>query len=276
MWSRQAKAPSFDPLALTFWNGKLVVLGVESLENHYSWDRFAFLNPSCKVGQSSGKWENESCESCPKGSHAVLGAQHCSLCPNGLTTTNKSSTSLIDCVCRDDYCDSGECIVAVSAVCQCRLGYTGSTCRYPTYYLIGAAAVGVLLLVSFLVPFIKRMIKYRRAKKNVEEELTSARRVWNIDCNEIDLKERIDGETPGSYGEMYRGVYRDVAVAVKHLSEVMFSNQTVKKEFEREVEIMRGIPILSCSTAQVKQRERKEERRSFILFWSSSSWREEL
>ena len=156
------------------------------------------------MGQTSGNWENESCETCPKGSYAALGAQQCSQCPNGLTTANTNSSSLIDCVCRDDYCDNGECIVAVqadgkSAVCQCKTGYTGSTCTYPTYYLIGAAAVGVLLLVGFLVFFIKRMIKYRRAKRNVEEELTSAHKVWNIGCHEIDLKERIDGETPGSY-----------------------------------------------------------------------------
>ena len=238
-WSRQAKAPSHLPVAVTFLSGKLVALG----QLHDDTWQFIFLIPSCEVGQFSRKWENESCKRCPK---ATLGAQHCSQCPNGLTTSNKTSASLIDCVCREDYCDSGECIVAVqakdrSAVCQCKTGYTGSKCMYPTYYLIGAAAVGVLLLVSFLVLFIKRMIKYGRAKRNIEEELTSAHKVWNIRCNEIDLKERIDGETPGSYGEVYRGIYRDMIVAVKYLSEMMFSDQTIKKEFEREVEVMRGI-----------------------------------
>ena len=262
-WSRQAKAPSLQPIVMTFWNGKLVVLGRPLFI--YLWNVFTFLNPSCKVGQSSGKWENESCESCPKGSYAALGAQQCSMCPNGLTTSNKTPTSLVDCMCRDDYCDNGQCIIAVqakqrSAVCQCKPGYTGSTCTYPTYYLVGAAAVGVLLLVTFLVLFIKRMIKYRRAKKNIEEELTSAHKVWNIHCKEITLKERIDGETPGSYGEVYKGIYRDMTVAVKHLSEMMFSDQTIKKEFEREVEVMRGIRhpniIMFFGAGEVEKEER--------------------
>ena len=166
------------------------------------------------------------------------------------------SSSLRDCVCRDDYCEHGECIVVVQAkaVCQCKAGYTGSTCRYPTYYLIGIAVVGVLLLVSFLVLFTRRMVQHRRAKKNVEKELTSAHKVWNIHCNEIDLRERIDGDTPGSYGEVYRGIYRDMTVAVKHLNEMMLSDQTIKKEFEREVEIMRGIrhPNIVMFSAPVK------------------------
>ena len=104
-WSRQAKAPSPLPMALTFWNEKLVALGRKF---DVFWNTFTFLNPSCKVGQVSGKWQNESCESCPKGSYAALGAQQCSPCPSGLTSSKTNSTSLIHCVCRNDYCDNGE------------------------------------------------------------------------------------------------------------------------------------------------------------------------
>jgi hypothetical protein len=248
-WIIQAKAPPLHIGALTFRDGKLVALGKMRYtfdRSTYNWNLFAFLIPSCQAGQFSRQWQTESCESCPKGFYAALGSQKCFKCPEGLTTSNRSSSSSADCICRHDYCNNGNCIVAItdkdrSAVCQCPTGYTGSTCKYPTYYLVGIAAIGVMLLVCLVFLLIRFMTKYRRAKNMAEEELTSAHRIWTIRCNEIALKERIDGETLGSYGEVYRGIYRDIVVAVKHLNEVMISDNAVRKEFEREVEIMRGI-----------------------------------
>lgn len=261
-WSLQAMAPGLRASVLAFWDGKLVLVGQLLDEYRPSWDLFSFLNPSCPKGQRSRHWESESCKICPKGSYAALGDQNCSSCPTGLTTRSTGSSSSRDCVCRDDYCEHGECVTAVGgkAVCQCQVGYTGSTCRYPTYFLMGAAVLGVSLLISFSVICTRRMVQYRRAKTSVENELASAHRVWNIHCTETDLKERIDGETPGTYGEVYRGIYRDMTVAVKHLNEMMFSDQTIKEDFEREVEVMRGIRhpniVMFFGAGEVEREER--------------------
>ena len=69
-----------------------------------------------------------------------------------------------------------------------------------------------------------------------------------------------------------------MTVAVKHLSEVMFTNQTIKREFEREVEIMRGIrhPNIVVLRRRGNREKRRRNEGLFILFLLSSSWREEL
>ena len=85
------------------------------------------------------------------------------------------------------------------------------------------------------------MLRYRKAKKHVEEELSSAHRVWTIHSDEIILGERIDGDSLGSYGEVYWGVYRDMTVAIKYLKAIMISDRRIRKEFEREVEVTRAI-----------------------------------
>ena len=208
---------------------------------------FSLLYPTCPLGRVSKRWSNETCTKCSKGSYASLGAARCSSCSNGLTTKRERPTSSEDCTCRDDFCDQGECNVIIaeegtrSAVCHCKVGYTGTTCKYPTYYLIGAGMLAMMILIIALFLFIRRMMRYRKAKRHVEEELSSAHRVWTIHSDEIILGERIDGDTPGSYGEVYWGVYRDITVAIKYLNAIMFSDQRVRREFEREVEVMRAI-----------------------------------
>ena len=65
-------------------------------------------------------------------------------------------------------------------------------------------------------------------------------RVWTIESSELRLIERIDRETPGSYGNIYRARYRDMTVAVKKLKMIMREGR-VEREFEREVLLMRSI-----------------------------------
>lgn len=54
-----------------------------------------------------------------------------------------------------------------------------------------------------------------------------------IDINELSLTKRLDGETPGAFGEVWLAVYRDMPVAVKKLKSVIDARS--RKEFEREV-----------------------------------------
>jgi hypothetical protein len=257
-----ADAPPGMPYDIRFIDENVILsTWKDSNLNSYRWPHtdskterlelaFSLLRPACPAGHSCQNWDEESCSKCPRGSFSPVGSPVCYECPEGLTTNGSEQRSLSDCVCSNDYCLNGRCSIAdaemggktMSAVCQCRVGYTGRTCRYPTYYLIGTVSfVGLIVLIVSLSVFVRKMLKHRKARRNVEDELTSVLRVWNIPPHEVILQERIDGETPGSYGEVYRAVYRDLTVAVKHLNEIMLTDATVKKEFERELEVMRGL-----------------------------------
>ena len=264
-WSMLASNPPLLPSAIGSWMGRLVVLGwsKQSRDPYVYFRRlhdislmqagvlykvyFSFLYPACSPGTTSSVWATETCTRCKKGSYAATGARHCSFCPKGLTTMSSNSTSLSNCICRNDYCNNGECIVAEpgenmrSAVCKCNTGYTGTTCQYPTYYLIGVSVLGVTVLVFLLFLFLRKAQNYKRRKRDVEKQLVLVQKVWSIDSDELSLESRIDVQTPGSYGEVYRAIYRDMTVAVKYLSKVLLSNQTIRREFEREIEVMREI-----------------------------------
>lgn len=232
-------------MALSYFNGIIVTVRPFFDYQMGGSHLFCFLHVSCPFHFVSNKWGNDSCKRCPVGTYALMGATHCSHCSEGLTT-NGSAETQADCICRDDYCFHGQCVIVavgsgLRAACRCSLGYTGSLCKYPTYYLVGVGIFGVMFLLFMLILFVKRMRKYKRAKRDVEEELSSAKSVWTIQHFEVRLGARIDGDTPGSYGEVYRAEYRDMTVAVKYLNIVMFADPNAKKEFEREMEFMRTI-----------------------------------
>lgn len=113
-WSTLADPPPLLPIALTFWEGKIVLMAWSKTYNLDSFDKFyhvrysivfSFLNPSCPAGYYSMKWETESCKRCPVGSYAAHGASDCSFCSEGLTTNSSMPKSLSDCVCQSDFCE---------------------------------------------------------------------------------------------------------------------------------------------------------------------------
>ena len=204
------------------------------------------MRPGCHAGWYSENWSLKYCSLCPIGKVAVAGSTSCSPCPSGLTTKAEGATNMTSCLCDERYCGRhGTCFVVTregqrAAHCQCEFGYTGSRCQYPTYYIITVVAIAVLLILLCLVVFLQRMIKYRRMKRAREMEVEEMGRVWTIDGSELRLIERIDGETPGSYGNVYRARYRDMNVAVKKLKMVMRAGRQ-EREFEREILLMRSI-----------------------------------
>ena len=204
------------------------------------------MRPGCHAGWYSENWSLKHCSLCPIGKVAVAGSTSCSPCPSGLTTKAEGATNMTSCICDETYCGRhGTCFVVNSegqleAQCQCEFGYTGSRCQYPTYYIITTVAIVILLILFCLGTFLQRMIKYRRVKQAREMELEEMGRVWTIDGSELRLIERIDGETPGSYGNIYRARYRDMNVAVKKLKMVMRAGRQ-EREFEREILLMRSI-----------------------------------
>ena len=132
---------------------------------------FSYLYPTCPPEQASKSWSNETCTKCSKGSYAPLGAAHCSSCPIGLATKSKRATSLIDCKCREDFCDQGECNVVLaeegtrSAVCHCKVGYTGTSCQYPTYFMAGGGMVAIMIFNHCLSSVHKKDVEIQKSKE---------------------------------------------------------------------------------------------------------------
>ena len=137
-----------------FWRGRLLLLDTRSPELLYS-----YLD--CPPGFASLNVSESYCQPCKVGSYSTgAGEKHCLPCPDGLTTISISATHVTNCSrCVRDFCKYGKCLVLQGhespfPVCQCTAGFTGTHCKYPTYYLVALGLVVYLqsspLLLSSL------------------------------------------------------------------------------------------------------------------------------
>lgn len=90
---------------------------------------------------------------------------------------------------------------------------------------------------------VKSLQSYSTLQENLlevaQEEVLALRRAWEIPCGEIRLETRIDGDSPGAFGEVWKGTWEDLTVAVKILqSHVVEMDADVTEEFAKEVEFM--------------------------------------
>lgn len=203
------------------------------------------MKPACYAGQYSFNWSIDPCKSCLTGHYSSTGDQSCRQCPHGLTTATDSATSSLDCKCRANFCSYGSCFVArqggdVRAECKCDFGYSGERCEFPILLIITCTMVVAIVVIAGLVFSIQRALKFRKVKQAREAELSEMNEAWTVNCTEIDLIERVDSGSPGSYGDVYRARYRDMVVAVKKLKGIM-RNWIVEREFEREIQLMKRI-----------------------------------
>ena len=124
-----------------------------------------------------------------------------------------------------------------SAKCECDSGYTGRTCKYPTYYLIGVGTVFLSVILTLMAAFIYRFQRQNAIRKS---KLKQLQKTFAIPENELVLLERIDLDCRGSYSKVYKATYRRMAfVAIKALlKDLAEIDNTVLLEFIREIEIM--------------------------------------
>lgn len=100
------------------------------------------------------------------------------------------------------------------------------------------------MVVLLLVLYMRR--KYRRQTGLQEkllaqrdDELEALKQAWEIDPSDIKLEERIDGDSPGAFGHVYRASWLGLSVAVKMLDPALLqANESAAREFAREVEFM--------------------------------------
>ena len=205
------------------------------------------LKLACQPGQFSSNWSSEVCSPCQAGYFAPKPrATSCIKCPTGLTTEDIGAISISNCSCDPRYCKHGGCLIinggeSTEAVCKCDFGYTGERCQFPMLLTIIFTSMAALVIIALIVRFVQKIRKYKEQKRADNVQLEDMNRAWTIDSSEIHLMHRLDLQSPGSYGDVYKAKYRDINVAVKKLKVEMREDFRVEREFEREIQVMKSI-----------------------------------
>ena len=72
-----------------------------------------------------------------------------------------------------------------------------------------------------------------------EDDVLAMRRAWEIDSADVKLKGRIDGASPGAFGEVWLGDWDNIAVAVKVLRlSLLELDPSMQEEFDKEAEFL--------------------------------------
>mgnify|MGYP001212993387 CR=1 FL=1 len=226
------------------------------------------FSPGCNAGQFSPSFTGSApCWPCPLGSYTTAAnrATACQSCPNGTTTTITLATTIDNCnVCQDGVCDHGSCRVPADGTfapeCHCPIGWYGSRCEHSSF-LLGFGLLLLAVIVSALI--IWRLMSLRRQARSLRSysalqeelltekdqelhaksfELDELKQAWNIDHGELRLIRRIDGDSPGAFGEVWEAEWQDRYVAVKRLRATMVEMDAgAADEFNKEIELNRTL-----------------------------------
>ncbi|XP_062502538.1 probable serine/threonine-protein kinase drkC [Corticium candelabrum] len=223
---------------IVYWKGFLLM--------YHSYEvNIKYLAVRCPAGFTSSNISDQPCTFCKKGFYreTIFSDSDCFACPNGLTTINVGARNITECtVCDVNPCKYGKCVPNFSEntlrpVCQCYVGYTGSACQYPTYYLIVAGLILFAVFVSAGVTAYLLMLKRKTLNERaLRREVVALTDVWQIDENEMTSQEMIGC---GASGSVYKALYRDITVAVKKMVAVGFPKSI--EDFETEIMFMRTV-----------------------------------
>ena len=208
----------------------------------------------CPAGTDGDNFWFDSCKQCPIDQFSSFGSS-CQSCPDGWVTSKPGATSKENCsVCKsNDYCGQGVCYAPEELIakntfqrrCRCNPGFSRDArgkCVIPTAFLATFFSVGVTVVIAYVIFVTIRNVKRNRTSyKKQENQLKELTQVWAISPKDVTLKERIDGDSPGGFGEVYKAEYREITVAVKRLQSFESSNNRSSQEFDREIEIMKTL-----------------------------------
>eukprot|EP00049_Salpingoeca_infusionum_P014453 m.270389 g.270389 ORF g.270389 m.270389 type:complete len:1312 (-) comp15680_c1_seq2:1830-5765(-) len=222
----------------------------------------ANLTLACAAGYWSTDFVRDGCHKCPIGFYSSTPGSHvCTKCPRNTTTQELISTSIQDCnICSEEdgpICIKGTCSISSDGAfvwsCKCDGWFLDNRCRYNGAIIVSATLVGLILVVALpLLAFRRQQRRLRYAKVNVEEtakllqersdQLAELERAWEIGRDEIQLIERIDGESPGYFGQVWRAQFNDLPVAVKMLKDsVVELDESAQSDFVAEIRFMRTL-----------------------------------
>ena len=221
-----------------YWRGFLVMFDIFQRDINY-------LAVRCPAGFTSADISKQPCHFCRKGYYreTTFSDQDCVPCPSGLTTISLGARSIEQCnLCNVDSCKYGKCVPDFSEknlrpACQCYVGFTGSTCQYPTYLLIGA---GIILFVAVasagVTAYLLVLNRRKESERALRNEVQLLTNVWQIDEDEV-MSEELLGS--GASGSVYKAFYRNITVAVKKMVAVGFPKSI--EDFEMEIMFMRTV-----------------------------------
>ncbi len=221
-----------------YWKGFLIMFNIYQTNIKY-------LAIDCPAGFTSSNISDRPCKFCKLGFYreTLFANPNCVPCPNGLTTVNTGGRRIEECtLCDVNHCKYGKCVPQFSegslrTACQCYVGFTGSTCQYPTYFLIGAGIILFVALASTGATAYFLLLK----RKNIGERVLQRKvdvltNVWQIDEDEV-----MSGELLGSgaSGSVYKASYRNFIVAVKKMMAASLPKSI--EDFETEIMFMRTV-----------------------------------
>eukprot|EP00049_Salpingoeca_infusionum_P015489 m.302008 g.302008 ORF g.302008 m.302008 type:complete len:1197 (+) comp15885_c0_seq1:112-3702(+) len=210
------------------------------------------VRPQCNPGSGVGPFDsymNGSCVACTTSEFYSPVQSRCLPCPFGTMASVSGAETCT--VCSPDFCHHNRpCSVEREGpVCRCGSAFSGERCQH-RLVLYGFLAV-------FGVAAIALAILYLRQKKNKalqlaelnqqlladkEVEFEEIVRVFRIQEGEIHLEHRIDGDSPGAFGDVWKGRFQGHSVAVKRLKvAVMEMDEESVQQFDAEVRFMRSI-----------------------------------
>lgn len=115
-------------------------------------------------GVEGTKYGDGVCVVCALGTYRAQNDTLCQRCPDGLTTSQKRSTSIDECdVCGPDACSSrGSCtVVGVGShratQCVCNFGYSGATCDNAWKLIVIGVVIGVASLLGATIVGCRKM-----------------------------------------------------------------------------------------------------------------------
>ena len=177
------------------------------------------LNLGCDTGYFSKDFSKIPCKRCAIATYSTSpGQTRCQVCPNGTYTARTGSITLSNCsLCnaQRDCHGHGACVVQhngkqLSATCQCHFGYSSSDrCNLPIYYMIGASGAFTVTIIFLLTYVLHKYVQKRKGElekarllRTSRQEIAELSNAWLINPEELTIKQRIDTEFPGSFGQV--------------------------------------------------------------------------
>eukprot|EP00730_Choanoeca_flexa_P019236 TRINITY_DN9391_c0_g1_i1.p1 TRINITY_DN9391_c0_g1~~TRINITY_DN9391_c0_g1_i1.p1 ORF type:complete len:813 (+),score=108.57 TRINITY_DN9391_c0_g1_i1:119-2557(+) len=144
-------------------------------------------------------------------------------------------------------------------VCQCPPQYVETAsgqCTFPVQSLLSQLFDNPKFLVTFFsfIAGVTVILVWRCYRKKIriakddlelhrglledaEDEVVALKKGWEIDADQLQLVRRIDGESPGAFGEVWSANWDSIDVCVKLLRTEMVADSV--EEFEKEVSFLR-------------------------------------